>query len=306
VIESPAKSLSVELNIDTIKPIVSGLRSYGEAIVAGLKNEGEFPTIWDSFKQSLGGESKPTIGWLSGILATIKAQDRMLERGVLETGDSAPDWQWYPTEQTSFSEHPETLSHDSPEKIQRKIVGQIRGLLWGRMPLSLPGDLWESLGLAAWGGAGFRFRYADAIRSILRERYILSSDERKAVPSISPNCFWLLLSLAHPGLNTRVNSTDYKLISEIRVVAESQSKKECWAGFWDQWLLGEIGEILKQRNETLSMDFNGLNRYLVKLPLFNDKLSGKREKSIEASISIQGRKLKKTVPFWYTNNTGNV
>ena len=44
---SSAKSLSVELDIDAIKPIVSGLRSHGEAVLAGLKK-------WRGVSDSLG------------------------------------------------------------------------------------------------------------------------------------------------------------------------------------------------------------------------------------------------------------
>ena len=281
--ESPAKSLSVELDVDAIKPIVSGFRSYGEGVVAGLTNGGVFPTVWDSFQQFI------EEGW-------------MIRGAGLESGDLVPDWQLYTREQTGTVEHPEMLSSDSPDIFQRKIVAQIRNLLWDGTSLSFPRNMWESLGVASWGSTEFQILYADAIRSILRERYILSADERKEVPCLSPKSFWLLLSLASPGLDALANPLHYKAVSEIRVMAKAHHEKECWAGFWDQWFLGEIGEILKRSNKSPSMDFNELNRFLVKLPLFNDKPSEVTEKT----ISIPYRKLKQNVPSWYANNTGYV
>jgi hypothetical protein len=313
--ESQAKSLSVELDADAFQPIVSGLRSFGEAIVGRLKNGGGSPTVWDSFKNSIDE------GW-------------MIKGGGLEDEDLVPDWQWYTRVQTGCADNPEMLSPDSPEIFQRKIIAQIRNLLWGRMSLSIPWYFWESLGIAAWGGGAFKLLYADAIRSILRERYILSAEEREEVPSLSPNSFWLLLSLAPLGLSLPppheevprnyalrscayfphkyleylraeeqrlgVNPTDYMAVTEIRTVAKHQAQQECWATFWDQWFLGEL---FKQRGKTQNFGFIGLNRYLAELPILNSNRSELPiGESLEASISIPSDKLKETVPFWYTHN----
>jgi len=319
--EPLAKPLSVELDVDAIKPIVSGLRSYGEAVVAGLKNGGNFPTVWDSFRQSIGE------GWV-------------VKGGDLEARDLVPDWKWYTRVQTGSANGIETASPDNQGIFQRKVVAQIRNLLWGRMSLSLPWYFWESLGIAAWGGGEFRLLYADAIRSILRERYILSADERKEVASLSPNSFWLLLSVAPPGLDPPVDTPyesipdnyalrscayypykfieylkaeeegmgmkfhDYMAVSEIQLFAKHQSQKECWANFWDQWFLGEISKL---RNIDKPFYFTGLNQYLEKLPLFTDNRGmWTAGDSLEASISVPVDKLDETVPFWYANNIGYV
>lgn len=314
--ESPAKSLSVELDVDAIKPIVSGLRSYGEGVVAGLKSGERFPTVWDAFKQSIGD------GW-------------MIKGGGLKAGDLVADWQWYTRAQTGSVEHPEMLSSASQEIYQRKIVAQIRNLLWGGTSLSLPWNMWESLGVAAWGGGEFKQLYADSIRSILREKYILSAHERKEVPSLSPNSFWLLLSLSPLGLDIpvdmqyepvpeaystrscayfpykyieylkaresrmKIKASNYIAVSEMRTIAHIQSQDECWVGFWDQWFLGEI---FNQRSQRLNMNFVELQRHLKKMPLFSDKSLAVKRESGHASIP----KPPPIVPSWYANNTGYV
>jgi hypothetical protein len=89
-------------------------------------------------------------------------------------------------------------------------------------------------------------------------------------------------------------------LTEIQVVAKHQAQKEYWAGFWDQWFLGEL---FKQRGKMQNFDFIGLNRYLAELPILNcNRGALPMGESLEASISIPSDKLKETVPFWYTNN----
>lgn len=324
MIVSSAKSLSVELDIDAIKPIVSGLRSHGEAVLAGLKNGEEFPTLWDSFKQPI----------CDGLMA---------KGGGLEAGDLMPDWQRYTRVQTGSSEGKEMPSVDSPELFHRKIVAQIRDLLWGKSSLSFPCDMWESLGVAAWGSSEFQLIYADLIRSILRERYILSAEERKEVPTLSPNCFWLLLSLSPLGVEmpeenkskstfkevppnnsilrlytynykyfpletTKVESFEdaaqYNALLEFINLARVQSQQAGWAGFWDQWFLAEV---FKQKGKQ-KFNFKGLDKYLERLPLFNDnpQTAEDEQDSLESSVSIPCNELKKTVPFWYANNPKHV
>tara|TARA_Y100000588_G_scaffold110039_2_gene120602 strand:- start:1767 stop:2708 length:942 start_codon:yes stop_codon:yes gene_type:complete len=304
---------SVELDIDAIQSLVSGLRSYGDAIVAGLKNKGRFPTILDSFRQAIDN------GW------TATGNDLAMDPPL-------PNWQLYMWSQSGFyksssffhslfvapirdlfggkwrsgveaSEEVETPSHDHPVTYRDKLVGQIRDLWWGRASPSCPGKFWEMMGFMAWGSTEFQLSYADTIRSLLRERYILSPDERKEVPALSPNTFWLLLSLAHASLNPRLNHAHQQAVSKIRVAARFQAQRQSWAGFWDQWFLGEI---FKRRKDRKSFDFFALNQYLFHLPLFNPNSSVAVTDSPEASISIPINKLQETVPLWYTKNIENV
>jgi hypothetical protein len=298
-------TLSVHLDEQVMHRTVAGLRSFGESILAGLLVGRAVPTRRDFFLDAIrdGG---------------------MVGSGGPSSGDIEKNWKQY----TKARTEPEwILNREAPretERFDRKITAEIRQQQWQGLSLAFPWALWDSIGHLAWGVPEFRLKYAQAIQSIIKERYFLREEESRQIPLLSPNTFWLLLSLTPiggewPGKESPngffvrlreyltqlilrqpqekpMDTYEYQALAEIGTVAQFKAQRPNWADFWDQWLLGEIHG---RRLMPLQHGGRRLERYVKCFPIIMCDATVTAPESVEASISIPVKDLRQNVPAWH-------
>jgi hypothetical protein len=301
------KSPPGNLEVGETQPIASMLLSYGQSIVDGLTEGGQVPTIWEMCRQLPGDNSL-------GATDDSKAEDL------------PDDWKLYLQNQFYAPAKPEAFHH--------RVVAQLRRIFWDRLNVSCPRIFWPRLGEAAWSTPGFRVKYCEAIQEILRIDYIRTADDRQEVPLLSPQCFWLLLSLTplgagdprkpvHKESTVDVSAavynytpypyfgleliwseeehlapdfSEYLAVSDIQSIAKSLASNGRWANFWDQLFLIEI---YKKRDRLPGLDYDVLHRHLKGFPLFGAKDNDNEGSTLKAPDGDSLSCPQILMPSWY-------
>jgi len=312
MIPADKTELSVHLDDHAVDKTVACLRRFGDSVLEGLVNGTAMPTRMDLFLEAI-------------------RRDGLVGGWAMSSGDLEKDWKLY----TQARTEPDRIrQRESPEQIaqfQRKITAEIRRQQWQGLTLAFPWAFWDSLGRLAWGMPEFQLKYAHAIQSILRDRYVFTEQESRQAPILSPNTFWLLLSLSpigalKPGTEppksiwtrlwealTRIvrrepeadplDLAEYEAMEEIGLVAKYLAERPGWAGFWDQWFLGEIYD---RRLNPLALGKAGLQTYVNCFPVFVQDAMVAEPSTVKASIPIPAADLRKTVPEWHEYSLSHV
>lgn len=114
--------------------------------------------------------------------------------------------------------------------------------------------LWPLAAERAWRQSAFAERFARRLLDVLRHRYAIvepgpsgASPAPWPVPRISPWTWWLLLEVAGIPALGKLGRRPWRwrhrrLARRLRGITGSllAAAPAEWAGFWDQWLLGEV------------------------------------------------------------------